>query len=125
MIESNHYWIIDNKFIFKPCFNDLINDVYLSMISKYEHLIFSKYPNVNHYISNDQPEPKIREISRFNQMITLPESLKYLIFGDCFNQMITLPESLKHLTFGNNFDQQIILPSSFIVCFCIILYYFV
>ena len=42
MIETNDYWIVENKFIFKPYFSKSLNS-YIALISQYEHLIFSNY----------------------------------------------------------------------------------
>jgi hypothetical protein len=46
MIETEDYWIQDNKFIFKPEFNEPI-DKYYDLISNYNTLIFSNYNDVN------------------------------------------------------------------------------
>ena len=42
MIYKKDYWILDNKFIFKPEFNEKI-DKYYDLISNYNTLIFSNY----------------------------------------------------------------------------------
>ena len=46
MIETNDYWILDNKLIFKPKFNESI-EKYYDLISNYDTLIFSNYNDVN------------------------------------------------------------------------------
>ncbi len=45
MIETEDYWIYENKFIFKPDFNKSI-DIYKDIICNCCELIFSNY---NHY----------------------------------------------------------------------------
>ena len=41
-----NYWIYENKVIFKPNFNDNLDD-YIDIISKYNELIFSNYDDYN------------------------------------------------------------------------------
>ena len=45
MIESNDYWIIENKIIFKPEFN-LSLSTYDKLLCEYNELVFSDYNNV-------------------------------------------------------------------------------
>ena len=42
MIETNNYWILDDAIIFKPKFDNVLDD-YVDIISKYNKLIFSDY----------------------------------------------------------------------------------
>ncbi len=42
MKETDDYWIVDNKLIFKPKFN-LPTDKYYDLISSHDTLIFSNY----------------------------------------------------------------------------------
>ena len=96
-MEEN-YWLIDNKIIFKPGFNSILND-YIEIISKYNELIFSNYDDVditlernNKYVFDTNSEG-----SKFNQTIKLPESITRLTFRFDFNQPIVLPELITHL----------------------------
>ena len=41
-METTDYWIYEDKVIFKPNFNDNLDD-YFDIISKYNELIFSNY----------------------------------------------------------------------------------
>ena len=43
--QTNDYWIIDNKIIFKHEFNKSI-DSYIGLINKYDELVFSNYDDV-------------------------------------------------------------------------------
>ena len=43
-MEELPYWIIDNKLIFKPDFNDEL-DNYYDIMSQHNELIFSNYNN--------------------------------------------------------------------------------
>ena len=45
-METTDYWIYENKVIFKPNFNDNLDD-YIDIISKYNELIFSNYDDYN------------------------------------------------------------------------------
>ncbi len=85
-MEELPYWIIDNKLIFKPDFNDEL-DNYYDVISQHNELIFSNY--------ND-PE------------ITIKTNNKYLIYhsdynDSTFNKNIILTENITNLSFGDYF----------------------
>ena len=49
MIETDDYWIVDTKLIFKPYFYSLL-EKYKNLLTKYNELIFSNYDDVNIYI---------------------------------------------------------------------------
>ncbi len=52
MIETEDYWIYENKLIFKPEFNKQINN-YFDIISNYEELIFTDYNNLKIMLMNN------------------------------------------------------------------------
>ena len=108
------YWIYENKIIFKPEFNDKL-DNYFDIISKYNELIFSNYDNYNITIKTNNEYNEYYEeysenykSSEFNQQVKIPENITHLTFGDCFNQPVIIPENVTHLTFDNCFNQQVI-----------------
>lgn len=109
MIETDNYWISDNKFIFKPSFNGSIHD-YMEFISEYKELIFSDYEDINN--TNMRFDFCIYTIcSIFNKIIrVLPLNLTDIKFGRNFNQPIILPHGLTCVTFGDKFDQPVNLP---------------
>ncbi len=118
MIETNDYWIVDYKLIFKPGFKGKLSD-YDDLISKYNTLIFSIYNDVNICIkTNNQYIPDYKEFSLFfkdfNEKINLPINITHLSFGIRFNQEVKLPENLTHLSFGNDFNKKVILPQKLI-----------
>jgi hypothetical protein len=67
MIETLDYWIQDDKFIFKPDFNEPIYKYY-DLISNCNALIFSNYSDINACIeTNNKYNHKYNcEFSRFN-----------------------------------------------------------
>jgi uncharacterized protein YihD (DUF1040 family) len=132
MIETEDYWIIENKFVFKPQFNESI-DKYYNLIDKYDVLIFSNYDDANICIERNNLHceqyyfkyfySKFNQVIKlhanltnlnfnhhFNQFVELPDTLIHLSFGWHFNQPIELVDNLTHLTFGNNFNQEVKLP---------------
>ena len=113
MIETNDYWILDNKLIFKPKFNESI-EKYYDLISNYDTLIFSNYNDVNICIeTNNKYEYNYRyeyNKSEFNKKVELPINITHLTFGDYFNQKVELPINITHLTFGWCFNQKVELP---------------
>ena len=114
-MEEKDYWIYENKIIFKPEFNDKL-DNYLDIISKYNELIFSNYDDYNIEIETNGEYfhiyNNIYKKSKFNQSITIPENITHLIFGEKFNQLVTIPQNVTHLTFGHYFNQQVIIPEN-------------
>ena len=54
MTEIIDYWILDDIIIFKPKFNNVLDD-YVEIISKYDKLIFSNYdcPKICTHTNND------------------------------------------------------------------------
>jgi hypothetical protein len=118
MIETDNYWITNNKFIFKPDFDGSIN-TYIDLMSQYNELIFSNYDCVGLCIkSNNEYKDKCCKYceyyqkSIFDKKVELPENLTHLTFGFNFNQEIKLPPNLTHLTFGELFNQKVVLPSN-------------
>jgi len=87
------YWIHDDKFIFKPEFNEPI-DKYVGVIKNYSQLIFSDYDDLEIYIETnnkylDKYDKNYKE-SKFNHLL--------------IKTLISLT-SLKHLTFSNLYDK--------------------
>lgn len=52
MIETDDYWITDNKLIFKPTYNGQISD-YNELIYAHKELIFSNYTDLNYLAKNN------------------------------------------------------------------------
>ena len=116
MEESNKlYWIIDDAIIFKPTFNESLDD-YSDIISNYRILIFSNYNDPYIAIKNGNMY-NIKKIhlyveSSFN--LSLDNSLLKLInltqltFGRNFNKplgdSLSYLHNLRELTFGNEFN---------------------
>ena len=115
MMETEDYWIYENKVIFKYNFNAKL-DNYFDIITKCNELIFSNYDDCNITIitNNTFYYEYIQdfEISKFNQPLTIPQNITHLTFGYCFNQQVIIPKNVTHLTFGHNFNQQIIIPQN-------------
>lgn len=131
------YWTHYNILIFKPYFNDYLND-YIDIISKYDKLIFSDcddfssslqfydkdscwlyniLDNIFDYykteISIKMSHDYINIGSRFNQPLFYFNkllNLKELFFGSNFNQSIEELHNLinlNKLTFGDKFNQSV------------------
>ena len=100
-MQSN-YWIYENKVIFKPNFNDKL-DNYFDIISKYNELIFSNYDNYNITIKTNNiycdEYAQNNKKSIFNQQVNLP-NIKYIGL-DCNNIDLieNLPNSVKKISF--------------------------
>ena len=113
MMETEDYWIYENKIIFKPNFNDKI-DIYQGIISKYNELIFSNYDDYNITIKTNNryyvEYAQNNKSSKFNQKVIIPENVTHLTFGYNFDQQVTIPQSVTHLTFDYHFNQQVIIP---------------
>ena len=109
------YWIYENKIIFKPNFNNKLDD-YIDIISKYNELIFSNYDNYNITIKTNNEYcneyQKKYKYSNFNQQVIIPQNVTHLTFGFGFNQQIIIPQNVTHLTFGEYFNQPIIIPEN-------------
>ena len=113
-MQSN-YWIYENKVIFKPNFNDDLDD-YIDIISKHNELIFSNYNDFTITIKTnnfycDKYHHNYKR-SNFNQQVIIPENVTHLSFGDNFNQQVIIPQNVTHLTFGSGFNQQVIIPEN-------------
>ena len=135
---THNYWIVDDCLIFKPEFNDKL-DEYYNVINKYNKIMFSNYNDpliaiktnnewnreyLNNYIESDfnQKIDLSNNINLthltfgcwFNQEIDFSNNinLTYLTFGWDFNQKIDLSNNinLTHLTFGKWFNQEINIP---------------
>ncbi len=108
MSETNDYWIVDNKLIFKPIFKKPISNYY-DLISSNNILIFSNYNNVNICIeTNNKYDLKYNyhfSLSNFNHPIELPQNITHLVFGYKFNKQVILPQNITHLEFGTCFNQ--------------------
>jgi phage anti-repressor protein len=83
--ETSDYWIYENKFIFKPEFNNQI-DEYYELISNYDELIFSNYDDLNILLEtkNNYNENIYENYieSKFNQPIDLLKvNLTQITFG--------------------------------------------
>ena len=114
-METKDYWIYENKIIFKPNFNNKL-DNYLDIISKCDELIFSNYDDYNITIKTNNEccikYYKNYKYSNFNQQVIIPENVTHLTFGYMFNQRVTIPKNVTHLVFGIRFNQQVIIPEN-------------
>src|SRR3990167_5408839 len=92
-METEYYWIYENKIIFKPKFNAKL-DNYFDIISKYNELIFSNYDDYNIIIETNNyfyfKYEQNYEYSHFNQEVEIPQNITHLIFGENFNQQVIL-----------------------------------
>src|SRR3990167_1427749 len=84
------YWIYENKVIFKPDFNDKLDD-YIDIISKHNELIFSNYDDCiitiktnNKYCEEYYKYDKKYKISKFNKLVIIPQNVTHLTFGSYF-----------------------------------------
>jgi len=110
------YWIIDQLIIFKPQFNECL-DNYTNIISNHKILIFSNNNDPNLAFKNnnlfEDINSRLYEYSSFNQPLVNSLSnlhnLEELTFGHYFNQPLNDSLSnlvnLRELTFGNRFNQ--------------------
>lgn len=139
---DNFFWTNKNKIIFKPYFNQSL-DNFMYTISKYEELIFSDFPYSKNmlkiedyiYYKEYKNDPDKNELSifnkpinfispyttkivfnyKFNKDVKLHAKFKSVIFGDKYNQPINLTHSnnLNYLVLGLYFNQEFVnLPSS-------------
>ena len=102
------YWIVDDKLIFKPEFNEEL-DNYYDVISQYNTLIFSNYNypliaiktnnKYNHEYRNNY------KYSNFNKKIELDENITHLSlsFGFGFNQPLKLTSNITNFSFTFSF----------------------
>lgn len=80
IIETKDYWIYEDKFIFKPDFNNTLDKFY-NLISNYNELIFSDYDNLDILLETDKNnidvkvEAKSYMGSKYNQPIQLNNHL--------------------------------------------------
>src|SRR3990167_3701518 len=114
-METQNYWIYKNKIIFKPEFNDKLDD-YINIISEYDELIFSNYDDYNITIETNNTHffkyNTNHTSSSFNHQVTIPENITHLIFGYDFNQQVTISQNVTNLTFGRMFNQQVIISEN-------------
>ena len=66
MIETEDYWIYEDKFIFKPHF-DISIDIYEDIICNYNELIFSDYNDLDIFIFNSFISSLITAFIAFTQ----------------------------------------------------------
>ena len=121
------YWIYEDKFIFKPEFNESI-DKYVDVIKNYSQLIFSDYDNLQIFIKiNNKYLPKYDKNykeSKFNHLLikTLISltSLKHLTFSNLYDKLLSNSldnlTSLTHLTFGRVFNQPLLNSLNNLIC---------
>lgn len=116
-IETNNYWIYDGKLIFKPNFNECINEHYvlLLFLSKIDTIIFSEYDNLRIFLKFSDVVPNMYHKnfvrSKFNKKIEFEKyiniiNITKIIFPNSFNQDVKLKNyyGLKYLVFGHEFD---------------------
>ena len=112
------YWIVDDTIIFKPEFNDSLNN-YTNVISNYKNLYFSNYNDPNIILKHDNNQYSYNEYcALYNKSLfdhPLSDSLLDLInlrkltFGHCFNHPLSDSLfnliNLQELRFSSNFNQ--------------------
>ena len=96
---NNDYWIYDDKFVFKPKFNESI-DKYIGVIKNYSQLIFSDYDDLEICIETNN-----KYLSKYNK------NFKFSKFNKPLSNSLDNLTLLTHLTFGINFNQ---LPIKFL-----------
>ena len=90
---NDDYWSYDDKFIFKPKFNESI-DKYVNTIKNYSQLIFSNYDDLEICIeTNNKYLDKYRN------------NYKHSTFNKPLSNSLSNLNSLTHLTFGSYFNQ--------------------
>ena len=110
---DNNYWIVDDCLIFKPEFNDKL-DEYYNVINKYNKIMFSNYndPLIAIKTNNEWNREYLNNYieSDFNQKIDLSNNinLTHLTLSGDFNQKIFIPLSVKSLTMAYCNNQYII-----------------
>jgi hypothetical protein len=114
---ENNYWIVDEWLIFKPDFNDELDDYY-NIINKYKKVMFSNYvePLIAIKTNNIYAGGNKYVRNNFNQKIDLSNNinLTHLTFEWNFNKEIDLSNNinLTHLTFEWNFNKEIDLSNN-------------
>lgn len=108
--EFEYYWKNKKTIIFKPEFNDKL-DNYYETIKNHKEIIFSDYYDLSETLKCKNNEDYFSRqkylASRFNQEIKLPKGLESVKFGLSFNQEIELSKSLKFVDFGYFFNKKI------------------
>jgi len=118
---TDSYWIIEDTLIFKPTFNESL-DNYVKNILKYKKIIFSNYiePKIaieTNNIYENKYKNKFKK-SLFNQplekSLSKLTSLEQLTFGNKFNQpleeSLSKLTSLEQLTLGYDFNLSLEIP---------------
>ena len=95
------YWIIDDAIIFKPDFNDSL-DNYSDLISNYRILIFSNYNDPHQALKYD-----IDEMTSKPKNIYIGSSFNQPLGNSLLNSLLNL-HNLRKLTFGQDFNQPLI-----------------
>lgn len=131
MINTVNYWIHNNSLIFKPHFNEPLENFY-QVVTDYETLIFANYNELNvincidnvydaevvDYIKTSKFNYPITKLHNnlkklslgfnYNKCISLNDGIKIVIFGDSFNCPVKLVETIEELYFGESFNQPIV-----------------
>ena len=112
------YWIIDDAIIFKPEFNECL-DNYLDIISNYRILYFSNYDDPHLVLKyKNIYNKKLDTSSSFDKPLSNSlsglQNLEELDFGYSFNKSLgnslSKLTNLRKLTLGYNFNQHIVIP---------------
>ena len=112
---NNPYWIVDDAIIFKPSFNECLDD-YTQIISNYKVLYFSNHTDPLIALKNKNNPCLTNNESNIWSLFDQPLGnslsnlvyLRELTFGDHFNHPLNNSLSnlvnLRELTFGNHFN---------------------
>ena len=105
-----NYWIYENKVIFKPNFNDNLDD-YIDIITKHNELIFSNYDDFTITIKTNNlycyKYCYYYNKSKFDKQVIIPQNITHLTFDWKFNQPVIIPQNVTYLTFGYRFNQKL------------------
>ena len=93
---SKPYWIIGDAIIFKPDFNDSLDD-YTQIISNYENIYFSNFNDPQIVLENNNTY-------NFDNFKSFSNSY----FNHPLNNSLSNLTNLKVLNFGNGFNQPLI-----------------
>ena len=100
-MEYDKYWIYEDYFIFKPEFNEELDD-YVELLLNYKKLIFSDYDDYKICIETNN-KFEIKYCNNIYLIENMPNSIEELYLGGCFDlELNNLPNSIKIISFHYN-----------------------
>lgn len=126
--KTSDYWIIGDIFIFKPYFNDEIDDKIKLLMSNYTNIIFSDYNDIfmSYWFfqtkNHNESDKKSFVGSNFNKQFQLHKNIKSLVMSNSFNKFININEALEleYLMIGNSYNLPIYLEDNLVLTHLII-----